>query len=361
MPGVKDARLAQAVAALRAGRKVAARRLLEDVLHDDPGSERGWLWLADTLDVDEERRFCLAQALSINRRNALARRGLEALGPGQARSPLSGRQSGAARSKAARTWIAAVRDRPFLLALGYLFALTGAEFLTLVIDPQIGLWGYSALLIVLILHAALIWRRPFYKFFLSLALAPLIRLVSLTMPLSGLPLIYWYPITSVPLMAATWLIARLAGFTPRQIGLNRPQILPQMLIGSSGLLFGYVEYRLLRPAPLVKAATWGDLLLPALILLICTGLVEELIFRGIMQRAATEVLGNPGLVYVSGLFAMLHMGHASQWDIPFVFAVGLIFSWAVNKTRSIWGVTLAHGLTNVMLFLIMPALAQSGK
>lgn len=360
-PGVEDARLAQAAAALKAGRKGEARRLLEDVLYDDPGSERGWLWLADVVDAGEEQRFCLAQVLSVNRRNALARRGLGALGPGQARSPLNGRQGSEAGSKTVSTWTAAIRDRPFPLALGYLFALTGAEFLTLVINPQIGLWGYSALLVILILHAALIWRRPFYKFFLSLALVPLIRLVSLTMPLSGIPLIYWYLITSVPLMAAALLVARLVGFTPRQIGLPLRGMLLQALIGSSGLLFGYVEYYLLRPNLVVRGTTWGDLLFPALILLVCTGFVEELIFRGIMQRAAVEALGNLGLFYVSGLFAMLHMGHASQLDIPFVLVVGLFFSWAVSKTRSIWGVTLSHGLTNVVLFLIMPALSRSGR
>ena len=65
-----------------------ARRLLEAAVQANPRSERGWLWLADAVDEEEERRFCLTKVLAINRRNALARRRLEALGAGTTRSPL---------------------------------------------------------------------------------------------------------------------------------------------------------------------------------------------------------------------------------------------------------------------------------
>jgi hypothetical protein len=79
--------LQQGIAALKAGRKDEARRLLERVVQENPRSEQGWLWLSGAVDTDEERRFCLAQILSINPRNALAQRGLEALGPGPVLSP----------------------------------------------------------------------------------------------------------------------------------------------------------------------------------------------------------------------------------------------------------------------------------
>jgi hypothetical protein len=79
--------LQQGIAALKAGCKDEARRLLEQVVQENPRSEQGWLWLSGAVDTDEERRFCLAQILSINPRNALAQRGLEVLGPGPVLSP----------------------------------------------------------------------------------------------------------------------------------------------------------------------------------------------------------------------------------------------------------------------------------
>jgi len=44
----------------------------------------------------------------------------------------------------------------------------------------------------------------------------------------------------------------------------------------------------------------------------------------------------------------------SLLDVLFVGVVGLFFGWVVHRTRSLLGVTLAHGLTNIILFLVMP-------
>jgi membrane protease YdiL (CAAX protease family) len=90
------------------------------------------------------------------------------------------------------------------------------------------------------------------------------------------------------------------------------------------------------------------------LLLLCTGFVEEFIFRGVLQRTAVEAFGGWGIVYVSLLFAILHMGFLSWIDVVFVFVVALFFGWVVKKTGSLFGVTLAHGITNIVLYLIIP-------
>jgi membrane protease YdiL (CAAX protease family) len=334
-----------------------ARRLLEQAVQANPQSEHGWLWLAEAVHTKAERRYCLAQALSLNRRNALVRRELRALGAGSIHSPWVG----TGRSRWANTpfWVGILRtarEQPVPILVGYLLAITVTEFFTLIVDPRIGLWGHSALLAVLVVHAALIWGRPFYRLVLTLTFAPLIRLVSLTMPLARFPLVYWYLMTSIPLLVTAFLIAYVVGYSRQQIGLVLGKLPVQFLVGLSGLILGAIEYVLLRPEPMFETFTWNSLGVPALILLVCTGFTEELIFRGIMQRSAVETIGNLGGLYVAAIFAMMHMGHASWMDIPFVFGVSLFFSWVVNKTGSILGVTIAHGLTNIMLFLILPAL-----
>lgn len=320
--------------------------------------ERDWLRLAETVGTKAEMRYCLAQALSINNGNAGVRRALESLGTGSVCPPsftVEGpRTFGAGRRLGIR---AAIRDYPIPILVFYLLAITLTEFLTLVIDPRIGLWGHSALLVVLTVHAALIWRRPFYKLVLTLAFAPLIRIVSLVMPLAQFPLIYWYLLTSLPLFVTAFMVVYVIDFKGWQIGLMPGNLAIQFLVGLSGLALGYIEYRLLRPEAMFATFDWGQMVVPALILLISTGFVEELIFRGIMQRAAEECLGRElGWVYVAAIFAMMHMGHSSWLDILFVFGVSMLFSWAVSRTRSLLGVTLAHGLTNILLFLVMPVL-----
>ncbi|MDX9866252.1 MAG: CPBP family glutamic-type intramembrane protease, partial [Anaerolineaceae bacterium] len=120
---------------------------------------------------------------------------------------------------------------------------------------------------------------------------------------------------------------------------------------------GYVEYVILRPQPLVGAFTFQLIWQPALILLVFTGLLEEVIFRGLLQQSSREFIGRWGLVYAGVLFAVMHLGYRSLVDFLFVLLVALYFGQVVKHTRSILGVTLAHGLTNIGLFLVFPFLA----
>ena len=125
----------------------------------------------------------------------------------------------------------------------------------------------------------------------------------------------------------------------------------------AGIGIGWLEYLILTPAPLSTALTLQAIWLPALILLLCTGFLEELLFRGLLQSAAIPVIGRwPALIFISALFAVLHIGYASVPDVLFVFAVGLSFALVVDRTRSILGVTLAHAIANISLYLIFPHL-----
>ena len=72
--------LAQAIAALKAGRKAEARRLLESILAADRHNEHAWLWMSGVVDTDAERIICLENVLTLNPYNERARKGLEQLG-----------------------------------------------------------------------------------------------------------------------------------------------------------------------------------------------------------------------------------------------------------------------------------------
>jgi hypothetical protein len=50
----------------------------------------------------------------------------------------------------------------------------------------------------------------------------------------------------------------------------------------------------------------------------------------------------------------MHAGYRSAADVVFVFGVGLLFGKLVDWGGSILGVSLAHGLTNVILLVVMP-------
>jgi membrane protease YdiL (CAAX protease family) len=356
--------LRPATAALKEGRRQEARQLLEAVVQTNWDSELGWLWLAEAVDSREEQRFCLTRVISINRRNALARRRLDALGLGPARSPLSSVEGLSAPhlSQNHRTLLGRLQDirealcnHPALISLIYLVLLTTAEVLTATIEPRLGLLLHGGTLVILLVLTAATWEHPTHKLLLSLTLAPLVRLLSLSLPMSSFPMVYWYFIVSVPLFIAAGLVLRTLKFSRATLGLNLKALPLQILVALTGLTLGYLEYRILEPEPLARSTAFSEIWLPMLILLICTGFAEELIFRGLMQRTATETLGQLyGILYVSAIFAVLHMGYQSLTEILFVFGVALFFGLARTVTGSILGVTMAHGLTNIFLFLALP-------
>jgi hypothetical protein len=239
----------------------------------------------------------------------------------------------------------------------YLVGISLAEFVTTYTSPQLGLVIHGGLLVLFILHASIGATHLEQKFLFTLALAPLIRLLSLSMPLLQFPFTYWYLVIGAPLLLAVWLVFRLIGYTRQEVGLAFGRRLPlQIAVALSGVALGYLEYKILKPAPLVESFSLQTIWLPAFILLVFTGFLEELIFRGLMQRASQPTIGKLGVLYISILFAVLHIGYRSLTDILFVFLVGLYFGLIVTRTRSIFGVTLAHGLTNIALFLVFPFL-----
>lgn len=72
-------RLAQGIAAAKAGDKRTARRLLSQAVRHNPESETAWLWLSAVLDSPQGKTFCLQQALALNPDSRAARRGLAVL------------------------------------------------------------------------------------------------------------------------------------------------------------------------------------------------------------------------------------------------------------------------------------------
>jgi len=244
------------------------------------------------------------------------------------------------------------------VALGYLILLSAAESLVVLGLPHLGLLLHGLILAALFLFASLVNQSSQRQFLLALTLAPLVRILSLTIPLTLFPNNYWYLVVGGPLFISVFLITRQAGITRQMTGLVIDKISLQLLVGLSGLIIGYAEYKILGPDPLVPALRWELIWLPALILLIFTGLLEELIFRGLMQSTATLNLGHYAIPYIAGVYAMLHLGYRSALDVVFVFGVGLFFGWIVKWSGSILGVSLAHGLTNISLYLVLPFLLE---
>jgi uncharacterized protein len=232
-----------------------------------------------------------------------------------------------------------------------------AEIVTTFVNPLYGIFIHSTLLFSLMALSAF-WQKTdnTSNFFLCLSIAPLIRIFSLSLPLSYMPSYVWYIVAGVPMLIAAVTVIRIQALPLKNIGLTikKPKI--QFLIMLTGIPFGALEYFILKPSPMASGLTIADLVLLSVAFILATGFVEELVFRGVFQSSAIKMFGaKTGLIAVSAVFAALHIGWASLIDVVFVFLIGLFFGIIVYKTGSLAGVSLAHGLTNVLLFMILPS------
>lgn len=91
--------LREGIEAARRGDKLAARRLLQQVLQQDRSNETALMWMASVVDTLPERRIYLEQVLRINPANDRAREALQKLGgtpPARAEAPADKRSDGVA-------------------------------------------------------------------------------------------------------------------------------------------------------------------------------------------------------------------------------------------------------------------------
>lgn len=245
-------------------------------------------------------------------------------------------------------------DKDVLFCWAYAFLITAAEVVVGYRSVKVGMIIHALLLMAVLVHSSMIARPEGSRMMLTLVLAPLTRILSLAMPLGGLPLQYWYAVIGLPILLAAFVVARLNGYKAADIGITAAGIPRQLLVAPLGVILGYVEYMILKPEPLVSLVTWSNVWLPALILLVFTGFAEELVFRGIMYKAFSDgVNAKFSLIYVSLLFSSLHITHLKVLDVFFVLGVALLFT-CIRRTGSLVGIVLAHGITNVFLYIAWP-------
>ena len=244
---------------------------------------------------------------------------------------------------------------PRWTAAVYLLAIVIAEGTLDLGFPSVALVLYSVLLLSLILQSVLASTRFVCTFLLSIALIPLMRLVALSLPLAPIPLVYWYLAVSVPMLIASFVLAKVLKVPRSEMGIKLGDVFSQMTVAVTGLGLGYIEYQIHQPSSPISGFPAWQLWVPSLILLFSTGFTEELVFRGIMQKAAMRSIGTlTGMLFVTVLYASLQLGQGSWTLFVFVLIAAGYFACVVAKTGSIVGVSISHGLSNIMYFLVLP-------
>lgn len=258
------------------------------------------------------------------------------------------------------------RTSTMIFYLTYLL-LASAE-LTMLYDVERGIILHSVILIGLAIGSTVLYKRRaglpreasvryvnVSNLLRALMLLPLIRIFGFTVPLMFFRRIYWFLIISIPLLIAVVVLSRNLKLGMKEVGLVSGRWGIQILVILCGIILGFTEYQILRPKPLIDSLSPGEVLVPGIVLIIFTGFTEELIFRGIIQTISVRVFGVVnGIVYTSVIFTTMHIGFNSVPHMIFVLLTAVFYGYIFQRTGTLTGVILSHGLSNVVLFLIAP-------
>jgi len=181
------------------------------------------------------------------------------------------------------------------------------------------------------------------------------------MPFIHFSKISGFLLISIPIFIAIFTCMWLQALRPKDIGLSLSKLKHTPIEAGVILLaipFGIIEYQILKPAPLPGLGSGAAIFIEAsLIFIVCTGFSEELAFRGMIQYNAINLMSKWwGILFVSTIFGVLHVGNLSPWhlDCVLAFSAGFVFSIVREKTGSIYVISVSHGIINIILFLIVP-------
>lgn len=244
-----------------------------------------------------------------------------------------------------------------LILLFYIIALVVAELISIYYLPSWGILLQGLVIIFLVIQSSLTKSIKFSYLLQAMILIPLVRIMSLSIPVTEIKPIYWLFILIVPILSACFFLMRSQNISRSRAGLKMGNLPLQLVVSLSGLAIGFIEYLILEPTALISNLNTINLIFASIIIIISTGLTEELIFRGIIQKNAENLMGKIwGILFVSVLFTSQHIGWNSVPELTFVFGVSIFYGYVFQKTKSILGVSMSHGLSNVVLFLILPFL-----
>jgi membrane protease YdiL (CAAX protease family) len=220
------------------------------------------------------------------------------------------------------------------------------------------MWFHALVAAALLLRGSRATEHADGHLYLALSIMPLVRIVSYSISPHFVPGVWFYVAAEIPLLLAATSATRVLHLPLSALGWQRPRSLAiSALIVLSGIPAGWAEGFIIHPPALASGLHPARLVLPALLLIACTGFVEETVFRGLIQYTAMRYLGTvQGILLTTVGWSMLHIGWGSAEDVGFVFLAGIVWGWARYWNRSTLDLGLAHGAANVVLFLVLPNL-----
>lgn len=189
----------------------------------------------------------------------------------------------------------------------------------------------------------------------ALMLLPLLRLVNVSMPISEASLLL-FVVVYIPMLIPIYLMIRHQRLSDVQLGIVYERLTAYIPMGIAlGALLGAGEYLIIGSSYLIPGLSDPFILVFASVIFLYVGLIEEFIFRSLIQTKLEGLFGlTPGLLAASLLFGVMHSIYGEVTEMAYIFAAGIVLGYLFQRTRSLPLVAVAHGIANIVLFVLLP-------
>lgn len=231
-----------------------------------------------------------------------------------------------------------------------------AELLIFAGKIKFAIWLHIGVLIAFSLSNIIVKDLKVYRTYQALMLLPILRLVNLSMPVFFDTTLYTFVFVYGPLLIPLAIIIINQRSSFEHIGITAKNLLLYTVLSIPlGFLLGLGEYLTIHTGYLIPDLSIGNLLKLTFIMIFFVGLVEEVIFRSLLQTRLEDALNVKEAVLIAGLlFGLMHSGYGTFYEVLYTGFVGLFIGFAFYKTRSLPFVAILHGFVNVFLFGILP-------
>ena len=239
-----------------------------------------------------------------------------------------------------------------------------------IIDAEL-LMFYSQTLLGLGLHIinflAIIFIIIFSKleikeknFLYSLTLVILLRMVNLSTPQFFTHTLQQYPLIYGIMFLPIYYIIKGQNISNEELGINFKRLYIYVPIAILiGTIAAISEYKILNPIAMIPDMKISNIVLITLVMFVFIATAEELIFRPILQTRLNKIVGIRYSILLSGmLFGILHSTYGILNEILFAGIFGVMLSYMFNRTKSLPFTIMIHGVTNTILYGILPLIGM---
>jgi membrane protease YdiL (CAAX protease family) len=118
-----------------------------------------------------------------------------------------------------------------------------------------------------------------------------------------------------------------------------------------------IENRILANPALIPSYSLAALVELSVVMIFVVTLVEELIFRALLQPELVKRTGPiVGILITSIIFGAMQSGFANYYELLFAFGVGIVFGVAFYRTKNLPFVITMHAVNNIVMFGVLPFL-----